>query len=608
MKEVELELSNIGGLKGKHKFKFKEGLNTVKAGNAVGKTSLQKAIELLGIDKNDLKGKKHYANLFGSNTATVKATGSIECNRRFRIHESGQDLLDAGGHPIIETGAGHISGICFATPENTLINRLLDGKSIESFIERFSDSEHYDTAIDVLDDIFQKNERKLSSYQETITRINETEKTIKELEKEKTELEKELNNLPPVDKEKAMKNQKKFEETREEMIKKRDRKIDNKTKLNEINDTIEQLNNEIEIDKEEKESLEKRFPEIDKKLKKIDGEIPTIHHIIEKLNLRISQNEDDLKIAQENKTIRTKYGKNNGNVCHACGKPLTAKEIQKRIEKIEEDLEDDRKAIKKQKRKLNDINEEKEELEKKELRISRLDDIVSEKIDSLSRRESEAVEIEEKIKKYKKEIDELEKKIEDMKKDKKEFKKYQERDKLETQIKENEKTIEQRQKRLKDLEDKIIDVDKLQEKKNFLEKAVKHMKTRRNEVVDAVRVKFNKIINNLYKKMGYKHIEQIQINRDYTITMTKKDGGKEVEDFPLEALSASERVTLGVGLLMIAKQEYLPNFPFFVLDELVTSYDPTRFEKIKQFIKDISDYVIITELTKGDKIEIQHEI
>ncbi len=47
-----------------------------------------------------------------------------------------------------------------------------------------------------------------------------------------------------------------------------------------------------------------------------------------------------------------------------------------------------------------------------------------------------------------------------------------------------------------------------------------------------------------------------------------------VENFPLEALSTSERITIGIAFLLAAKSEYVRDFPFLVLDELVTSYDP----------------------------------
>ena len=78
MKETTIEVSNVGGLEGTHKFTLKQGLNRIRAGNAVGKTSFQKSIELLAAKNHDLKGSRHYANLFGNGLAQIKTTGDIE--------------------------------------------------------------------------------------------------------------------------------------------------------------------------------------------------------------------------------------------------------------------------------------------------------------------------------------------------------------------------------------------------------------------------------------------------------------------------------------------------------------------------------------------------
>jgi len=606
MKQTTIEISNIGGLAGTHKFTLKQGLNTIRAGNAVGKTSFQKSIELLSAKNHDLKGSKHYANLFGDGVAQIKATGDVQCGRKFRVN--GDDLLEAGGEPIIQTGKGYVSGICFATPENPLINKMLEGHSIKSFVERFSDSEHYDLAIDTLKEISQTLAMKLSSYQETIAKIEETAKNIELLNKDKLDMEDKLNKMPKVDKQKAMKDEKAFQKAQEEKSIIRNKLSESKASINSTNNNIEDLNQEIEYSKTELQSIEKKNPQLEKRLTQLATEIPDKEDIIDKQSREVEQLEEKLRLAQENKTSRTKFAKENGNVCYACGKPLTVEEVQKHIDSIENKLDASRKAMKTVERETIDLKEEKEELEKKSQQAGKLKDLIEEKVATLSDAERLAVRLEKEIEQLKSDVEKIEKKIKDMSKDTKEFEKYQERDRLETLITEKEKTIKQAETRLKDLKSNIVDVDAIQNKKDFTDKAISHMRTRREEVVDAVRVKFNKIINDLYQNMGFKNIEEIIITRDYAVTMTKKNGGKEVENFPLEALSASERVTLGVALLMVAKQEYLPNFPFFVIDEIVTSYDPNRFEKIKNFVKGITDYVIVTELSSEDGIVIKHAV
>jgi len=74
------------------------------------------------------------------------------------------------------------------------------------------------------------------------------------------------------------------------------------------------------------------------------------------------------------------------------------------------------------------------------------------------------------------------------------------------------------------------------------------------------------------------------------------------------ALAASERITIAIALLLAAKRTYVKDFPFFVLDELITSYDPARFEAVKDYLKRSDDYVLVTELSaQAREVEVIHE-
>jgi len=603
MKNVNIEITNVGGLAGKHVLSLKQGLNIVKAGNAVGKTSAQKAIELLALRNQDLKGAKHYANLFGDQKCSVKATGSITCDRKFMV--AGNDLCEAGGEPLVDAGKGYVSGICFATPENPLINEMLEGRSIKSFIQRFSDSEHYDLAVAILQEFLKTISSKLSVYRETIAKIEETQKTVDLLNKDKKEIAEKLKKIPTIDISTVMKDMKAFEKAYAEKKQLMNTVSGTKASLNQTKNDIEDYTNALKHMKTELESIQKKYPKMEARLKELSKEIPDVKDEMDTLMRKIDRFEGDLKLIDENKVTRTKF-KDNGNLCHACGKPLTADELQKYHDRVESDLVAHRKKHKDSERSLEDLEDEQEDLEKKEQRIGEVQDEIRETTKTLANNEGEKEKLQTKIEKLQKDISFIEARIKELSKNAESFAKYQEKDRLETQLDEKEKTIEQAQKRMKSLREDVVDVDALQKKGDFLASAVVHIKQRREAIVDAVRVRFNGIINDLYKKMGYKNVEDITITRDYAITVTKKDKGKEVENFPLVALSASERVTLGVALLMTAKQEYLPDFPFFVIDEIVTSYDPKRFEQIKDFVKNVTDYVIITQLSKEDGLLVEY--
>jgi hypothetical protein len=130
---------------------------------------------------------------------------------------------------------------------------------------------------------------------------------------------------------------------------------------------------------------------------------------------------------------------------------------------------------------------------------------------------------------------------------------------------------------------------------------------RKEELLDTVRKTFNNSIKGIYQKLGYKDFDDIEIRPDYTIYIRRPGFN---ESWPLDAHSTSERITLVVTLLIAGKQEYLPDYPFLSWTNLVTSYDPERFEKIKDYIFKVTDYVIVTQLAKSEetkgKVVIEH--
>jgi hypothetical protein len=172
------------------------------------------------------------------------------------------------------------------------------------------------------------------------------------------------------------------------------------------------------------------------------------------------------------------------------------------------------------------------------------------------------------------------------------------KDKLDTLIEAVSSRISARNQRIKELSKKENEADKIVIQIDFVKTAVQHLRKRKEELIDAVRITFNKRIKEIYKNLGYKDFDDIEIRPDYSVYIRRPTYN---EAWPLDALSTSERITLAVALLIAGKEEYLPDYPFFVLDELVTSYDPERFGKIKEYISKVTDYVIITQLATSEE-------
>jgi len=108
----------------------------------------------------------------------------------------------------------------------------------------------------------------------------------------------------------------------------------------------------------------------------------------------------------------------------------------------------------------------------------------------------------------------------------------------------------------------------------------------------------------VYNTLGFKDFKNIEIDETYRVKVNRK--GKEQE---LNRLSTSERVTLGVIVMLAGKEEYLPDFPFFVLDEVTTAYDPKRFGDIIKYVSDKTQYTIVTAFSPtGDRIKVEYDL
>jgi DNA repair exonuclease SbcCD ATPase subunit len=163
---------------------------------------------------------------------------------------------------------------------------------------------------------------------------------------------------------------------------------------------------------------------------------------------------------------------------------------------------------------------------------------------------------------------------------------------LEVDIETRRSRLKALQARIEELTEEIKPAEKLEKRVLFLEKALNYMEKRTKEVVTAVIKRFNERVNEIFDILRFKDFHKIEIDDvNFKVHVYRSRNGQIIK-FPLEALSTSERITLAVAMLIAGKQEYFPDFPFFVLDELVTSYDPTRFQKLIQYLGNVTDYVI----------------
>jgi len=604
---LALEIENVAGFIGKKHFKGLEpGLNRVRAPNALGKTSLIKALELLAFSERELSGKGHYSNLYvgSEEPIVVKLLGAISHERRFRRIGT-EDLHLTEGESLLGYDGARVLRACFATPGNQLIEDVLQGKPIRDYVRTFAGSENYDKIKFALNDISDNISAKLQHYRDALVRLEEMEKLKTETEKELEEQRRKLAKMPVIDDKAIFEDYGLYNKKSQELRNKTAEIADVRSFIAELEDNIRELEDEIKGLEDRVELIKRHHPRMETRLNEIAEVLPKKEDELKKIRVQKAKAEEKLANAQRNELNLKRYGE---DVCYACGKKMTRAELVAWLTKVRSEIDDLNKAEKTLNRELEDIGEERVRLERDLEELGRAQKELFQKQKSLANRDSDRRERLKVLKTLDDEHKDLMKEIAELSTSEAMYKEFERRQELLTLIQQREADITRLKERVDKLKKETLGVEEYQNKHEFVKELVNYLEARKNKREEEIRATFNMQVNALYKKLGFVDFEDIEIGPDFRISVTRKKAGKIVEGFPLDALAASERITIAIALLLATKQSYVKDFPFFVLDELITSYDPARFEAIKDYLRQSKDYVIVTELSSQAKeVEVIHE-
>lgn len=133
----------------------------------------------------------------------------------------------------------------------------------------------------------------------------------------------------------------------------------------------------------------------------------------------------------------------------------------------------------------------------------------------------------------------------------------------------------------------------LMEELELKEKEIKELEAEIEELqkeyirrLTVVKEEFISIANSLLKDLEF----EIEAELDSNYRLKIRKNGAELS---VKKLSSSEKITLALILVVIALKEYFRS-PFFIVDESFMSFDQTRFNKILNYLKNVTDYIIVT--------------
>jgi len=139
----------------------------------------------------------------------------------------------------------------------------------------------------------------------------------------------------------------------------------------------------------------------------------------------------------------------------------------------------------------------------------------------------------------------------------------------------------------------VVEVrSEITKKIEWLEKVIEHFQEEYMRLMTTARLSFNRNVTKAFEELNLKGFENVFLDQDFALHLVRE---KSVQQ-PVETLSASEKLTISLVLMLAAKQTFLPDFPFFIIDELTLSYDPERFRKVVNYMTKRVPYVIVSSL------------
>jgi len=632
---MKLELQNIGGFAGVHEFELKKGINRITAPNAKGKSSLLRGIQCLASDNEAV---------FRDTLNDDSDTGHVKLGDEYirhlrRVNDAVQaDPKDHTFFDELDKDWRNAEKIAFFTPKSRVVLEIdQNAFDVLRFVNSISGAEEIESDIRRKEAQVEEKKRELEEYIENLTTAQKLDAEVGTMRGEIQKLQGEVQELEgAIEKETGTRDLTKVGEDiaakkqeildLEERLRSREgevkRYLDQYEKARALYERLDEDITDFE-QKSEAESVEEfteRLHKHERKrkdLKIVKDMLDELQGVVDKAYKVFSDSERaPLPDSIKDEPLLNKASILLGEpgecpVCRGGAVRNTLDDRRKELKEYATDFakamrgeEEEMKVIKADIRELNDriegINAKRRERDKAKRDSN---DLLKELDDRKNLRDGVDEEIAEKAH----ELGILEQQYADAAK----TVRTESRDQLnkvrekiggyENEIRNNQNEMDRLTREIPDytigesLEDyankKRLGLDDLRVKIEGLKDEWEH------EVFGAVDL-FNKNINDIYKEMGFTTFRDIKITKEIMRgRLTSLDAvvehasGKKQS---LSSLSKAEQLTLGLVFQISAKENYIPVFPFFVIDDNMNTFDPDRSRSIMEYLSDKAEYVLIS--------------
>ena len=618
-----IELKNIGGLRGEHSFSFKKALNILSSPNASGKSSLLKALFLImaneNIPPNILKDILTERELEGFVRMSFN-------NQEFEVQlQQRKDSVDISFHNVDDSVfSPQTLHLGFLQRNTDIYDGIYYNEplTIKNWFSNMTEVHKYRLFMEISQRIYNDFKEKTQSLGKDFKdEITERKSQVQDI---KTEIKKIDNEIKSIE---SSPSYKKYitthvkEETQLKNLTKRIKEFqstlskieDEKT---ELNIQLEQKNDLISKKKQVLEDFEKERPLIEEKLYNITLQIDEIKTKINNLEVDKDYISNDL---DKNQNLLNDYKQlEDREDCPCCHQKLNRKLIKDLIEELKkrtEDLKGKKDVLNKEIRycevEKQDLEKEHDKLKEKTL----IDEAgIKKEIEVLN---STIINIKKKINKNSEKIEEFEAKIDENYKNQANITKKLESKEKDPKIQELHKKRE-----IKSSKERLA--NKFQREIDEFEKSQVELKItgKKSKIAEIIKDRYVSIVQQLLSELSDRineklegsfellqlaELEKITISSDgdYKIDIQRKNKVYTT----LSKMSGAERELIVLIIFFIVQRTVLPQLPIFLIDEVTSDMDDTRFNDILEYISKEIDYVIVARPSpfEGKKQLIKNE-
>ncbi|MCD5401046.1 hypothetical protein LR013_00400 [candidate division NPL-UPA2 bacterium] len=628
--KAELELRNIGGFKGTRRFEFQKGaINEVEASNAIGKTSLIRGLacalvyplthdEAIKEARNQGILRESLKNIYEKDAAV---------HLKHDDHTDEWEMRSDGTFGLLPKGDERFVWAGMLTQEARTIRQLVEGNSDFSWVPQWlSHAQRYAIAKSFIDSQITDARVKNNQLVKRREALLEEDSKLKQKKEERARLDADREQLAQQVDQREREHLERMKVLDMEIRRKGGSISEHEGRINRLQQEITRLEEELKGNAMDLQQLEGELQGIDidgirreviQKVSEIDKEIGELRKGVAVLSGQKSAFTDA-------KSIFVQRGEREG-LCPICKRStIDLSFLEVEISKISNDILARERKIQAlaaertrwlqkeatERQRINKLNQEIKKLNDNKRRLNSNKSRAMTELENLRRelvklRSEESILVEERAKlgketeKWKAEtlqvLKSIERGLQAVDREIADYTRKIQEDSFISLYGRERASFQQWQNRLRKLESKLSEV-----KEYYGQRQHQHE-------VQAI-VDFNNNVKKVMTELGFTEFDQIAIDRDDMRLKVLRSGFIRQ---PVESLSTSEKYSIAIVLQIALRETYLPDIPFFIVDEVVVSYDEERKQRILDYLGEMAKekglYVIVTKLSEkaGEQILVK---